>query len=146
MADVTNTNVPAVAGMANPLIITPAANVWKFAIPGYLPPSLNTTLRQHWSKRKKECQRIDNHFGLAKIFFGIPNAQCRRRVDLVMRGTKPRDYDNCWKMLLDSLVRLGLLIDDSAKFVECGKIDFKQRGGKELQVILTDLEPETKNG
>lgn len=71
----------------------------------------------------------------------IPRAETPRRVSLVVtmpEGTRRPDPDSLWKSLLDALVEAGLLVNDSARWVELGTIKW-DRGERQTTVSLENL-------
>lgn len=114
---------------------------WKFELLGYHPPSLNQFLTMHFANRMKASRSAHDQVYVAKLVKGIPEAHCRRRVDLVFYKPKgrPRDEDNCRKIIHDALVSNRLLVDDSPQWVEQGYIS-QQKGDLSLVIILTDVE------
>lgn len=94
---------------------------WRAIIPD-VPPSANQFLRTHWGRRaklKEKFQRL-----LYKAFFGsgVTKAEGKRKVTLILHTKRQRDYANNFlaadKCILDSLVNLGYLKDDSPKWLE----------------------------
>lgn len=99
------------------------ARSWKFTIPGYLPPSLNELLGVHWSKRSKMKEHAAN---LVKVYgWRKCDVACafRKRTVLITLTRAGRrkelDADNAKKILLDALVKAGLLGDDSPAWCNC---------------------------
>ena len=78
--------------------------------------SLNTLLRQHWSKRSREQKQMnDTVFALAWAA-GWRREQCRR-VKIIFLGSR-MDYDNAIggsKPILDALWRNDIIPGDSPK-------------------------------
>jgi hypothetical protein len=115
--------------------------VHRIELPGFAPVLLNQLLHCHWAvaaKRKKAWTRTIGLFS-----DNVPRAAGKRRVSLVVtlppRGRK-FDPDAPWKALLDALVRLGLLVDDSPKWVELGSVTFERGPSKATTIILEDID------
>ncbi len=86
----------------------------------WTPPSLNTYMRMHWSKRKKLNEDVAvllyTEIGRAeKPFVGLVKATFQ-----IFRAGRRFDSDNCVvarKIILDALKKLGWLQNDSPKWV-----------------------------
>lgn len=114
-------------------------------VPDWLPTSVNELLRMHYHARaravRSDCEIVAGYALQARI----PHAAGRRRVRLTFsapggRGFKTGDVeDNRRKNLLDALVKCGLLVDDSPKWVEVTAAAV--RGPKQTVIVLEDVEP-----
>ncbi len=92
---------------------------WSFFVRGYRPPSGNAHRGVHWSRERRLKREAIDAVGLAAVLAGVPAATGRRAVKvrvLLGPGRRPYDDDNAGrKVLLDALVTLGLLVDDSER-------------------------------
>lgn len=128
-------------------------NQWTVEIPDWHPVRTNQLIGADWRsvyKLKKE-----QHFLVAMSFWraSVPPAdrtvdgyptQRKRRVSLtIVLGPRQRggDPDAYWKVLLDSLVKCHILVDDRKEWVELAPVQY-ERGKKPATIImLEDLEP-----
>ena len=112
-------------------------------------PTNNLLLRMHWAKRLKQIetcrelifvQACDNDLEFRKPLKKI-------KVDVCFhwksnRGRRP-DKVNVWgaidKLVVDALVKLRYLKDDSDKFVEWGTVEHKVTGKEQTEVRITEL-------
>jgi len=96
-------------------------------------PSLNTTQKWHWGKRARYrkglshlVQRLVIEQWDARANREASTMSVRRRVVITRRSSGTLDHDNhvggC-KPLLDALVAVGLLVDDSPEWVE---VEYRQ--------------------
>ena len=114
----------------------------RLIIPNYLPPSLNVLMRMHWSKAnrlKKECADFVTHYAREQ---GVEAASEVCRVSLLLTmGPRGRrfDDDNAWKVILDALVKAGLLVDDSPKWARRGDVWWARGPQRETVVVLDSL-------
>jgi len=73
----------------------------------------------------------------------IPRATGKRRVSLHVtlgKGQKEFDADAPWKSLHDAMKHAGLIVDDSAQYVELGPLTFSRDASRWGSVIrLEDL-------
>lgn len=117
------------------------AAVHRLVIPDWRPTPLNRLLR-HWATAA-HLKRVDREMVMGyAIQAGIPKATTRRRVRLVVtlpKGRKAFDPDAPWKGVLDGLVHTGLLVDDSAKWVELAPVEFRKGDRLETTIELEDL-------
>ncbi|HYE07688.1 MAG TPA: hypothetical protein VEL07_19370 [Planctomycetota bacterium] len=85
-------------------------------------PSQNSTERRHWSGRAKERKELGWRVTAALPAGGCPHLGRKRFVEIVAyRAAWIRDAANLVggsKTLLDALVAVGVLRDDSTKWVE----------------------------
>lgn len=115
-----------------------ATTTHELTIDRWRPPSLNETLRKHWSKRARPIRQAADLLAAEAIFQGVPKAKGKRRVSLaiVLSGNqRPYDRDNAWKLLLDSCVKAGLLVDDSPEWCETGDVAYER--GKTTRTTIT---------
>lgn len=106
-------------------------------------PSLNATLRSHWAARARAVKTAAALIGIEAARQGVPKAKRKRRVSLRIALTprqKPFDHDNSWKLLLDALVKAGLLIDDSPGWCETGAVEYERGPETKTVIVLEDLE------
>ncbi len=94
--------------------------VWRAEI-NDCPPTANEYMRMHYRVRMAQKSKWYTLI-YAAFFHDTPRkATGRRRVRVVVTSKRERDYANLWlaidKCLLDSLVKLGWLVDDSPKFL-----------------------------
>jgi hypothetical protein len=106
------------------------------------PARLNQWDGRHWSVRHR-LKRADREMvGICARLAGIPPATVRRRVSLVLtmapRQRRP-DPDCWWKSTLDALTACGLLVDDSPKWCELGRVSYERGAGRRTVVLLEDL-------
>lgn len=73
-------------------------------------------------------------------------ADCKRRVTIrctIPKGARRLDDDNCWKIMLDALVKCGMLVNDSPKWVQRnGEVEWVRiplEDHWEVEVILEDV-------
>jgi len=87
-------------------------------------PSQNTRDAQHWARRHRDKGVWWWSIRAAEGFLAIPRAATPRRLTLERHArTRPQDEANVHggcKGLVDDLVQLGLLVDDSPKWIEHG--------------------------
>lgn len=130
---------------------------WTVEIPDWHPIRTNELIGTHWKsvyKRKKE-----QHFLVAVEFWkaSVPPADSimdyglskkKRRVTLTIilgPGQRGGDPDAYWKVLLDSLVKCHVLVDDRKEWVELEPVQY-ERGKKPATIItLEDLEQRKEN-
>jgi len=84
-------------------------------------PSLQNQLNtMHWAKRMREKKLIVGHL-LAHIPQGSRKLKAQKaKITLTRFSCKEPDYDGLvgsWKSIIDSLVKLGVLEDDSPKVI-----------------------------
>jgi len=92
---------------------------WKVVIP-VVYPSANVLLRQHWAKRRSQIGKWA--MVLQALMAHVPPASGRRRFVRITRyGKRELDPANAWtgadKLIVDNLVRLGYLVDDSRRWL-----------------------------
>lgn len=115
--------------------------VHELTISGWTPTRLNQ-LFGHWRKAH-QLKKLDRQMiVLAARLAGLPPATGKRRVDLLLTlgpRQRPGDPDGLWKSLLDGLVAAGCLIDDSARWVELGAVEFERNTASASTIFLTDV-------
>lgn len=99
--------------------------------------SENWFARHHWSYRRKEIADLAMLLAASRSELGLPVATTKRRVHatFVFKDRRRRDRSNyAGKVIEDSMVRAGLLVDDSPEWFEWGRVEFEK--GPEPAVIL----------
>ncbi len=110
-------------------------------IPGYLPLSLNRLMRSR-KLRMSEPKRAADHFTLAALVFRVPKATGKRRVSLVFtvqKGKPKPDPDNLVKVVLDGLVKAGVLVDDSDEWCQLGGIRMEVGKHPKTMAIVEEM-------
>ena len=112
-----------------------------FTIPGWTPKLLNSVRGRHWSaehRAKKETKAMLESYAYIQR---VPQARGRRRVEVLVtlnpkQGQPDKDaYD---KILLDALVRTGLLLDDGEQGLE-GRMGVRfERGTQQSTTIILE--------
>jgi hypothetical protein len=86
------------------------------------PPSLNQTLRMHWSERRRLKQLWIKEIWVAAFEAKIRSEpRMKSKVEIDRRSPKLLDEDNCYgaiKVVLDALKDCGLIEDDSPEHIE----------------------------
>ena len=113
-------------------------------IPNWLPWTTNEYVRTNHFKRQRRLKAETEIVAAYAKMAGVPPAKGRRRVAFTFsapsgRGAKVGDPDGRLKVLLDCMVRAGLLVDDSDAFVELAP-RVAVRGKKGTTITLDDLE------
>lgn len=110
------------------------AKTWTLSIPEAF-PSANVYLRLHWSKRRKLADAW-SWLLLAAGVAAIPRASKRRRVVVTRIAPRKIDPANLYlsadKLALDNLVKAGVLVNDSERWLE---LKVRQRVGKASTTI-----------
>lgn len=91
-----------------------------------VPPSLNKVLRMHW---RAKSRFLDDWEWLVRI--GLPveyerAVDVKQQVAITIHNARTYDKDNAYgacKVILDSLKALGLIVDDSARWLD---VDVRQ--------------------
>lgn len=84
-------------------------------------PSLNAFFHKHWRVEHTEKKRWESMLFAASYAVNAPKATGRRRVQIDRFGSRMLDHDNFvggLKGCIDSLRKLGLLIDDDEAHLE----------------------------
>lgn len=94
---------------------------WRGEIPD-CPPSANEFERLHWRARSRLIKAWYTEV-YAAFRFGFPSkATKKRRVHVIVRSLRERDFSNQWlgvdKLIHDNLTKLGWIVDDSPKWIE----------------------------
>lgn len=110
-------------------------------LPNYLPPTLNTLLRKHWSKRHKATNEAATMCVLEARNQNVPVATVKRKVSFIFRQSKGKlaDHDARLKVALDMLVGSRLLVDDSPAWLDSVSVR-SERGERATVVELEDVE------
>lgn len=83
-------------------------------------PSLNELLRWHWTKRRTRAAHIARALSLGSARQGGPTGPGKRRVTITRHSSRLLDVDNLvggCKPVIDAMVKLGWLVDDSPEHV-----------------------------
>lgn len=95
-------------------------------IRNWYPATLNE-MKGHWRKGAALKKRDrDIIWGYCQK---LPKATGKRRVDLHLvlgKRRRERDYDNCWKSLLDALTHSDMLLDDRRAYVVQGEVTYSR--------------------
>lgn len=122
--------------------------IWRITVP--MPcPSQNTRERKHWSQNHSE--KTDWYFATAseRNRLDIPKATGKRRLTIEVHGPRTLDEANILggtKGIVDNLVGMGLLVDDTPSWIEHGKpIQIKTKHGEKAftVLILREVDPAT---
>jgi len=114
---------------------------WVIEIPNWTPVTLNSLINCHWATRGKR-KKIDRDM-IAFYGASIPKAERPRRIKLTITlGPKQKgaDPDAFWKGLLDSLVHVGLLVNDSKEWVVLDPVQFERGKERATRIELFDLD------
>jgi len=119
--------------------------VWKqvLHIPNWTPTSVNKLLSAHYKGRNKIKQKDYELIAGHAMAQGISPAVLKRRVSLhlvVEKGQRMGDESNLWKILEDGLVNCRLLVNDSPRWIERGKVNWSRGTSRETFVILEEVE------
>jgi hypothetical protein len=123
--------------------VGPAGKTHVLVFDGLL-PRLNEVRGRHWSKEANAKSRLKERLVLCALAQHIPQATGPRSVflDVALGPNRKRpDADAYDKILLDALVTIGLLLDDSARgLVGRVGISFERGPASETRICLTDVE------
>jgi len=111
----------------------------------YLPPLNTAHTRRHWAVAHKERHRIDD-LVLAALPRGARSMRLQRaRIRLVRHSSVEPDFENMalgFKGLIDSLVSLGVLVDDGPRVLEREYAwEYAPRGKGQVSVSVAEVEP-----
>jgi hypothetical protein len=116
---------------------------WSVEIEKWHPTSVNKLLGRHHMSRHKikqgDMQMIGVYFYNAKV----PKATGRRHVAMDIYksgGGRAPDPDNLFKSVLDALVKLGYLLDDSSKYLTSSWPEIYRAKQKKTVITITDLD------
>jgi hypothetical protein len=97
---------------------------WTLTMQGRLPASMNERERTHWASKRRELQEITNELGYLALAAKIPVATGKRFVRITLHKSlrsrvtdDPANRDSRAKSVLDALVKLGYLQDDSDRYL-----------------------------
>jgi hypothetical protein len=125
-----------------PRVVTTAkATRWEVVLP-FHPTRLNVLMRMHWSRRGRTAADEALVIGWSCNLAGVPPAKGKRRVSmrLTLAGRDKRsDPDARWKTTLDGLVKAGRLVDDSARWVELGPVEFERGAERKTTLFIEDV-------
>ena len=112
-------------------------------IPNWLPPRANEWCYRHWNFKRGLTDDAEKFVRIYAAEQNIPRAKGRRRVSLLLtlgKGRRQADRDAYDKILLDVLVRTGLLLDDGDKGM-AGRMEVEFERGTEsaTQITLEDV-------
>jgi hypothetical protein len=121
---------------------------WVIEIPYWHPIRINDLLSMHWGERikVKKCQ----HYLIAVEAWAarIPIAEgVKRRVTLtIVLGPRQKggDPDAYWKVLLDSLVKCKVLVNDSKEYVDLAPVQYQRAENEATIILIEDLGPAGK--
>lgn len=118
-----------------------APESWTLTIDDAVTESANRFMRRHWAARKKQALAwswLLAEAGLSRI----PKAQRPRRVRIWRESPGRIDKANLWlaadKLILDQLVKAGVLIDDDPAHCEAEVIPV-QRSKKRTIIEIEDI-------
>ena len=103
--------------------------------------SKNWYERHHWSDQRRDIGDLGLLLRVERKAIGQPPAKKKRRVNATFffKTKRRRDSANyAGTVIADSMVRAGLLVDDSYEWFEWGKIHFEKQAGR--QSILLEFE------
>lgn len=116
--------------------------MWQVTIPDFILPSVNKLLNsEKWLRtriKRDAAFVIQSYCWMAKV----TAAHGKRRVSFLVELENMRrapDPDNCWKILLDSLVSGKMLLDDRAKYVELGSAIVRRGPATQSTIFIEDL-------
>lgn len=118
--------------------------IYSIWLPGWKPISLNKVMG-NWKKASGSKKITDAIIYNAILAHGTPSADRKRRYEVQIHlgpGERKMDSDNVRKLLQDSLVRHGLLKNDSPIWCEEGPISYlrcEERAVPGTMIILQDL-------
>lgn len=120
--------------------------IWRLVIPIKC-PSQNTRERKHWVKNHQEKSGWWFATGSERNRLDIPKATGKRRLTIECHGPRIMDEANILggtKGIVDNLVELGLLVQDTPSCLEHGTpIQIKTKKGEKpfTVLILRDVDP-----
>lgn len=118
----------------------PVVYTLPFALPGL--NSKGGLIRSHWSSRKKLKEEIQWEI----IGQGIVQFEGQVRIEYTRYSKRTLDWDNCMasmKLLLDSLVKCGVIEDDSLKIIPEAPKMAQEKGGPRTEIKIFRYEKET---
>jgi len=107
-------------------------------------PSLNVTLKEHWSRKSKRKKTYEKQIILALLekysYKERQEAQARepRKVSILSQRARLLDHDNCvggGKSLIDALRSCKLIVDDNKQWLL--DLSYTQSTGKPHNTTIT---------
>jgi hypothetical protein len=115
----------------------------------YIPKSLNVKLRSHWASQRRETRTWINI--IAYHLDDKPSQPLSKvKISIVRHSYRTLDFDGLvgsMKPVIDALVRLGVIIDDSWAVTGAWDITQKFRpksDGPRLEILLQEM-PDKRN-
>lgn len=108
----------------------------------YHPVPLNALIGRSWQVVHRMKQFDAERIAGEMLVAGVPKATGKRRLTLrIVLGPRQRspDPDAFWKVLLDSLVACGRLMDDNRQGVELMPVEVERGKAKATILTLEDL-------
>lgn len=109
----------------------------------FLPPLLNAVRGRHWRSEHRAKKDLAGVLAAEACAQGVPKATGRRRVSLSLtgwaRGGVLPDLDAFDKVMLDSLVRARLLLDDGEHGLDGRMAVALARGPRRTVIVLEDV-------
>lgn len=135
-ATVVDWRLPLVEGSSGP---------WEIMIPKWHPALINHMTEAHHMRIYRRKQADKRQLYITLLAYRIPPASTPRRLTLTLtyrRGQTACDPDAPFKSLLDGLVGIGALVDDSPEWLDLEKLRYGEPGGRrETLIRLEDIEP-----
>lgn len=136
--------------------MTTTTTSWTVEIPNFLPTPLNQLMRMNRHKRNRI---LKSEYDLIAVYSrDVPKAKAKRRVilrltlqpevrrrdsrgkSIILDGAdKERDDDGCFKGVLDGLVKAGMLVDDSRRWVERAPAEYEIGEQRKTTLTLEDM-------
>jgi Holliday junction resolvase RusA-like endonuclease len=127
-------------------------NGFTLTIPGKPPISLNELLRSHWSVKSRAKDAWTKKVMDAAIQLAVEtnvyleslmaNGKPRTvRIDYYWPDRRRRDADNHAKIMLDSLVRVGVLKDDSPEWCRATVNMLYDKANPRTEIHIEDAQP-----
>ena len=114
---------------------------YRITVPNWQPTRLNEVRGRHWSLGHR-AKLIA--IGLLAAYGRYASPALRKRSVRLIITLGPRqrgaDPDAYWKILLDALVSLRLLVDDSDRWVRLEPVEYIRGKERATTIELTDLE------
>ena len=107
-------------------------------IPDWTPWRLNQVRGRHWSVEHRAKQETIEMLAMYALIQKVPAAKGRRRISVCVTlagRMKQPDRDAYDKVLLDSMKRSGLILDDSDRGL-CGRIEVTFLRGPERSTTI----------
>lgn len=115
----------------------------QFVIPGRLPTWNTFYAGTHWGRRR----RIAEEWKAAAMAAILQETGGKRlklrppvRLEVVVRYRRPRDLDNvCLKPVIDALVSLGMIPDDTAEVLRDIRLRAENNERDEVLVVVSEV-------